>query len=120
MAAASRRRTRATSANYNAKAGRLRHTIAACGGFVAPSGRHGGWGVSYRQLRSLRSLASGYSYVALRAEDAACGGKTRSFQPFTQRQEFFNLRYDAFLFGKRWERNQCFSDNSLVDFGHTF
>ena len=31
-------------------------------------------GTSYRQLRSLRSLASGYDYVALRADDAACGG----------------------------------------------
>ena len=31
-------------------------------------------GTSYRQLRSLRSLASGYGYVALRADDAACGG----------------------------------------------
>ena len=58
---------------------------------------------SYRQLRSLRSLASGYGYVALRAGDAACGGKARSFQPFTQWQEFFNLRDDAFLFGKWWK-----------------
>ena len=62
-------------------------------------------GMSYRQLCSLRSLASGYDYVALRAEDAACGGKALSFQPFTQWQEFFNLRDDAFLFGKRWEGN---------------
>ena len=31
-------------------------------------------GTSYRQLRSLRSLAGGYGYVALRADDAACGG----------------------------------------------
>ena len=45
---------------------------------MAPYGRHGGWGVSYRQLRSLRSLAGGYDYVALRAEDAACGGKAPS------------------------------------------
>ena len=56
-------------------------------------------GMSYRQLRSLRSLASGYDYVALRAGDAAYVGKALSFQPFTQWQEFFNLRDDAFLFG---------------------
>ena len=31
--------------------------------------------MSYRQLRSLRSLASGYDYVALRAGDAAYGEK---------------------------------------------
>ncbi len=66
-----------------------------------PPGAMVGGGASYRQLRSLRSLAGGYGYVAPRAEDAACGGKTLSFQPFTQRQEFFNLRDDAFLFGKR-------------------
>ena len=61
---------------------------------------------SYRQLRSLRSLASGYGYVALQADDAACGGKTLSFQPFTQWQEFFNFRDDAFLFGKRGDGNE--------------
>ncbi len=31
-------------------------------------------GASIRQLRSLRSLAGGYGYVALRADGAACGG----------------------------------------------
>ena len=32
-------------------------------------------GASYRQLRSLRSLAGGYDYIALRAGDAAYGKK---------------------------------------------
>ena len=41
---------------------------------MAPSGRCRWRVASYRQLRSLRSLASGYGYVALQAEDAACGG----------------------------------------------
>ena len=54
--------------------GVLRADDAVCGGFVAPSGRCRWWVASYRQLRSLRSLASGYGYVALRADDAACGG----------------------------------------------
>ena len=44
------------------------------GGYVTPSGRCRWRVASYRQLRSLRSLASGYGYVALRADDAACGG----------------------------------------------
>ena len=52
----------------------LRADDAACGGYVAPSGRCRWRVASYRQLRSLRSLASGYGYVALRAVDAACGG----------------------------------------------
>ena len=39
---------------------------------VAPSGRYDR-GRSYRQLRSLRSLAGGYDCVALRADDAAGG-----------------------------------------------
>ena len=70
-----------------------------------PPGAMVGGGVSFRQLRSLRSLASGYDCIALRADDAACGGKVLLFQPFTQWQEFFNPRDDAFLFGKRWEGN---------------
>ena len=73
-----------------------------------PPGAMVGGGASYRQLRSLRSLASGYGYVALRAVNAACGFMALLFQPFTQRQEFFNLRNDAFLFGKRGERDKCF------------
>ena len=42
---------------------------------MAPFGRYQWWVASYRQLRSLRSLASGYGYVALRANDAAYGEK---------------------------------------------
>ena len=40
---------------------------------VIPSRRYG-WGLAYRQLRSLRSLAGGYDCIALRAGNAACGG----------------------------------------------
>ncbi len=36
-------------------------------------------GASIRQLRSLRSLAGGYGYVALRADGAACGGYVAPF-----------------------------------------
>ncbi len=41
---------------------------------MAPSGRRRREGAVIRQLCSLRSLAGGYGYVALRADDAACGG----------------------------------------------
>ncbi len=58
------------------------HPPASCAHYVrlqavtimSPFGRCRWWVASYRQLRSLRSLASGYGYVALRADDAACGG----------------------------------------------
>ncbi len=65
----------------------------------------------YRQLRSLRSVASGYGYVALRAVNAACGGKALLFQSFTQWQEFFYLRDDAFLFGK-WREGKYHIHNA--------
>ncbi|MCR5382285.1 MAG: hypothetical protein K6G44_14970 [Lentisphaeria bacterium] len=47
---------------------------AICDGYVAPFGRYVVGGLAYRQLRLLRSLASGYDCVALRADDAAEGG----------------------------------------------
>ena len=53
--------------------GKMQELHAACGGYVAPFGRCRWWGASIRQLRSLRSLAGGYGYVALRADDAGCG-----------------------------------------------
>ena len=71
----------------------LRADDAATGGFVAPSGRHGGWGVSYRQLRSLRSLASGYDYVALRADDAATGGLWRPTGAMVGGTSYRQLRF---------------------------
>ena len=41
-------------------------------------------GASYRQLRSLRSLASGYDCIALRAENAAFGGYVARSAPYTK------------------------------------
>ena len=84
-----------------------------------PPGAMVGGGVSFRQLRSLRSLAGGYGHVALRAGDAACGGKALSFQPFTQWQEFFNLRDDAFLFDKRGERNRHLAQYRMIEITHS-
>ena len=50
-----------------------------------PSGRGAltgamrGRGLSYRQLHSLRSFASGYDCIALRAGNAACGSSVAPF-----------------------------------------
>ncbi len=43
-------------------------------GSGALTGAMRGGGLSYRQLHSLRSFASGYDCIALRAGNAACGG----------------------------------------------
>ena len=65
-------------------------------GFVAPSG-HCDRGRSYRQLRSLCSLAGGYDCVALRADDAAgvTPGGTSDAAGVTPPRHFRGRKRDA-------------------------